>query len=343
MNGRQIVSAALSGKSTSQVGCGPLAVHFCARQAGRSIRDYTTDATALSDSVLFYCEKYRPDVVWISADTWVSAEAMGATVDFPGDEQPMCGVGEPVIQTPADIDRIPPADPQSQGRQPLMLEALERVAQQIGDEVFVVACFDQSPFSLACAMAGINEVMIKLIDDMVMVEALLGRCVEYATAYGLAMADRGAHMLSTGDSPAGMIGPQLYHDVVQPAEQQVFQSIKRHTEAFVSLHICGDTTPLLPAMATSGADVLELDHQVDLAEACRTVGSDVAVWGNLDPVSVLARGDAQTVRDKTNQTIDAVSQAGHKRFILSSGCTLTPDTPEDNLRALFETARQRSL
>ena len=36
----------------------------------------------------------------------------------------------------------------------MMLEALERIRQALGDEVFVVACFDQYPFSLACALMG---------------------------------------------------------------------------------------------------------------------------------------------------------------------------------------------
>ena len=40
-------------------------------------------------------------------------------------------------------------------------------------------------------------------------------------------------------------------------------------------------------MATSGADVLEIDHQVDLAEACRAVPEEIALWGDLDPVGVL--------------------------------------------------------
>ena len=42
-------------------------------------------------------------------------------------------------------------------------------------------------------------------------------------------------------------------------------------------------------MASSGADVLELDHLVDLREACRVVGPDIALWGNLDPVRLLAQ------------------------------------------------------
>ena len=86
---------------------GPLAVHYCAGFSGVSLRAYTTDARTLADCVLRYYERFRPDAVWLSADTWVSAQAMGAAVGFPGDDQPLGGVGEPLVRTREDVDRIP--------------------------------------------------------------------------------------------------------------------------------------------------------------------------------------------------------------------------------------------
>ena len=51
----------------------------------------------------------------------------------------------------------------------------------------------------------------------------------------------------------------------------------------VSLHICGNATPILADMAASGADVLELDHQVDMAAACRIVGPQIGHLGQPRP------------------------------------------------------------
>jgi uroporphyrinogen-III decarboxylase len=93
-------------------------------------------------------------------------------------------------------------------------------------------------------------------------------------------------------------------------------------------------------MADSGADVLELDHQVDLAEACSIVGSDVAIWGNLDPVAVLARGTAAQVCAAASRALDVVRAAGRRRFVLSSGCTLAMETPAENLDTMLQVARQ---
>src|ERR1051326_7610100 len=105
-SGKQLILQALKGVATACPPVGPLAVHYCAGIAGVSLREYTLDSRVLADAVLRYYERFGPDAVWISADTWVSAQAAGASVAFPGEDQPLAGTGEPLIQTAADIDRI---------------------------------------------------------------------------------------------------------------------------------------------------------------------------------------------------------------------------------------------
>jgi uroporphyrinogen decarboxylase len=336
---KEIVQWTLEGREVPRFACGPLAVHYCAGLRGVSLREYTTNARVLSDCILEYHERFRPDAVWVSADTWVTAEAMGATVGFPGENSPLGGMGEALVSTLDDIDRIPSPDPSSQGRMPLMLEALSRVKDALGEEVFIVACFDQYPFSLACATMGIERLMIKLFDDRPFVEALMEKCLEYTTVYAMALGAGGADMLSGGDSPAGLIGPTLYRDVALPFERQVIEKLRSQLTLPVSLHICGDATPILADMASSGANVIELDHQVAIEQACQDVGPEVAIWGNLDPVGLLTHADAPDVRRATGELLDKVRASDHRRFVLSSGCTLAVETPAENLRALFEAAR----
>jgi uroporphyrinogen-III decarboxylase len=147
-------------------------------------------------------------------------------------------------------------------------------------------------------------------------------------------------MLSGGDSPAGLLGPRFYREAALPFEQRLIARLKAETRLPVSLHICGDARPILAPMATSGADILELDSRVSLTDAARRLGPDVALWGNLDPVGLLARGRVTEVRQATRELLHAVRQAQHPRFVLSSGCTLAVETPPENLHALFAAARE---
>lgn len=339
-NSRELVRKALRGEETSRVAIGPLAVHFCAAWSGVSLRDYTLSAKVLADCVLRYYERFRPDAVCLSADTWVTAQAMGAAVAFPGEGQPLSGTGEHLVRSPADLARIPPPDPSRQGRCPMMIEALERVVEALHGEAFVVACFDQYPFSLACALMGVEQLMLALWDDRPAVEALLERCREYTVAYAKALARAGADSLTGGDSPAGLIGPRLFREVALAQQQRVIEEIHASCSLPVSLHVCGNATPFLADLAASGADVLELDHPVDLPAAAAVVGPETTIWGNLDPVGLLVQSRPDAVRKATLDLIGRMATCGHRRFVLSSGCTLAVDTPPENLDAMLQAARE---
>jgi uroporphyrinogen decarboxylase len=339
-NSLQLVQRALAGLEVPRTPVGPLAVHYCARFAGVSLREYTSNARTLADCVLRYHERFEPDAVWLSADTWVTAEAMGAEVAFPGEDQPLSGTGQGRVQCLADIERIPPPDPQRQGRWPLMIEALGYIKQALGRSVALVTCFDQYPFSLACAVMGLESLLMNLEDAPDLVSALLEKCSAYTIAYGRALAEAGADVLSGGDSPAGLLGPKRYREIALPWEQRVISALKKGSSVPVSLHICGQATPLLTDMAQSGADILELDHQVDLARAAQLVGPKIALWGNLDPVGLLAQAAPATVRKSVHTLLQSLKELGQHRFVLSSGCTLAVETPEPNLQAMFDAARE---
>jgi len=338
LTSKALYLAAVQGRPVPRVPVAPLTVHFCARVAGISLHRYTSDAGALADAVIRTYERFRPDAVFVSADTWVSAQAMGARVGPISADQPWGGLGAPSVRSAADLRRIPMPNPETQGRYPLMLAAVRRVVEALGKETAVVACFDQFPFSLAAALMGINEIMLALDDDPALVRALMERCAEYGLAYGRALAAAGADVLTGGDSPAGLIGPKRYREIAWPCEQRLIAGLKAATGKPLALHICGDATPLLADMARSGADILEVDHRTDLATAVRTVGQGIALSGNLDPVGVLARGDPAAVQRAAQHAKAAA--AGHGRFVLSSGCTLAVETPFANVAALVGAARE---
>lgn len=337
MTPKQLFLSALRGEPVPRVPVAPLAVHFCASVTGVSLHRYTSDAAALAEAVLGYYERFRPDAIVLSADTWVSAQAMGATVGPLSEDQPWGGQGEPLVRNLADVQALPSPDVATQGRYPLMLDALRRVVAAVGDEVAVVACFDQYPFSLAAALMGINELMLALEDDPALVRAVMERCHDYALVYGQALAAAGADVLTGGDSPAGLIGPQRYREIALPIERQLIAALKATTGKPVSLHICGNAVPILADMAGSGADLLEIDYRTDLSLACRTVGPEIALWGNLDPVSVLAQGSAHDVRLAAREALAAAKN--HRRFVLGTGCTLAVETPFANVDALIAAAR----
>jgi len=338
MTPRELVKRALVGEPIPRPAVGPLASHYHAAVGGVNLRDYTLKSDVLADCVIQYQRKFQPDAVWMSSDTWVNASALGVPCDFPGDDQPMGGTGEPIVKTAADIDRIPAPDPKTQGRWPLMLDAMRRIRRALPD-VFLIGCFDQYPFSMACCAMGMERVMTEVADDPELVKALMTRCADYTVAYACALAEAGADMLSGGASSGALLGPKLYAEIAAPFERQVIARIKAKTKLPVSLHMCGNAKPVLKTMAGCGSNVLEMDQRTDMRDAVKVIPRNVAIWGNLDPVAVLAHGTPADVVRAVKEYIGIMDAAGHKRYVVSSGCTLAMETPDENLHALINAAK----
>jgi uroporphyrinogen decarboxylase len=92
---------------------------------------------------------------------------------------------------------------------------------------------------------------------------------------------------------------------------------------------------LLPAVAQSGANVLSVDWRVDLTEIRKSLGSKIALQGNVDPAVLL--GPAEKIRAITQDTISSLGGQGH---ILNLGHGILQNTPVENARLFIETGQQ---
>jgi uroporphyrinogen decarboxylase len=75
----------------------------------------------------------------------------------------------------------------------------------------------------------------------------------------------------------------------------------------------------------------------NLAELKRLYGDKIVLKGNLHTTDVMLRGSAADVAAASRKAIDDAAEGG--RFILATGDQCGRDTPDENLRAMIETAR----
>ena len=92
-------------------------------------------------------------------------------------------------------------------------------------------------------------------------------------------------------------------------------------------------------MAESGADVLSVSENVDLANAIDRHGRRVAFQGNVDN---------RLLRDGTYAEIDeaverCVRAGGHQGHILNLGHGVLPDTPFENVRRFINKCKETAL
>ena len=126
-----------------------------------------------------------------------------------------------------------------------------------------------------------------------------------------------------------MIGPLAFEKLVLPCLQRLIAALPTPRV----LSVCGNTNRALALLIEAGAEALSVDQGNDMARSRKLIGRGGLLFGNLDPVALLAEGEEQEVR----RTVSAVIAAGADA--VWPGCDLVPLTPSRNLHALMEEAQ----
>jgi uroporphyrinogen decarboxylase len=331
MTSLERVLAVFEGNRPDRIPVIPIVGQAAAKLNGMTMGEELKSSEVLAGSRITCLERFHYDGIYISADTWVTAEAMGAPVSY-SDDAPVEGT-TPLLGDRNKIDQLKSPDPSQDGRMPLLVKAVEIASRRSKDQFAVIGNFDQSPFSLACALRGINQLMMDLYDEPSFVKKLLEICTESVLRYAKAIAAAGAHILNTGDSPVLLVGPENYENFALPYEQIVFDELKSYGIPS-TLHICGDTTRILELMGKSCAQGIEVDSQVALPLARKSLPEDITLIGNIDPVGVMLEARPEKVTESVHHLLDSSFQLG--KFILSTGCALAPDTSPENVHAMVE-------
>ena len=166
-----------------------------------------------------------------------------------------------------------------------------------------------------------------------MVELSEGACQRYALDW-----------FWTGDDVGGqrgmMMGPEMWRDLVKPELARVFDVGRRHGLP-IAYHSCGGIRPIIPDLIEMGLDVLnpiQCDCPgMDAAELKKDFGKHLTFMGGVDTIGLLPNASADDVRKATRTLIDCMTADGGG-YILAASHTVAPETPPDNIFAMYHEA-----
>jgi MtaA/CmuA family methyltransferase len=212
------------------------------------------------------------------------------------------------------------------------------MAKAAGDRVAVLGWVDM-PFAEACSVCGVAEFLLLLKDNPARAHQILLLLTRIVINFSLAQLEAGAIMIGAGDAATSLISAPDYAEFALPYEQQVCQAI-HDAGGLVKLHVCGSTTHLLEQMATSGADLFNVDHMVPLDRARDAYSAHGRCYkGNLDPVEQLMRASPEQCRTAAHACI---ALAEGTRYMLSAGCEIPAGTPDPVFHAFCEAPKAYS-
>jgi uroporphyrinogen decarboxylase len=255
-------------------------------------------------------------------------------------------IGHPLVgaRTVADIEAYPWPDPGW-----LDVSHVREEARAWGGR-YAVLGGDWSPFYHdAIDLMGMESFMIAMVENPAVVDALLGRMVDYYFRASLRIFEAAADALDVffiGNDFGTQNGPVVGEALFRRYFQTPLARLARLGHDFglkVMMHCCGGFFALIPALIEAGLDGLQAlqPSARDMAPARlkAAFGGRIVFNGCIDTQHWLIEGTPDLARRKTREVLEVMKPGGG--YIASpSHDYLLPETKVENVFALYETVRE---
>ena len=317
------------------------------RQAGRYMEDYRKlraqhgflelckKPDLATEITVTPVQKLQVDAAILFADILLILEPMGVGLEYSKGDGPV--LHHPV-RSGKDVDGLREFDVETELE--YVYEAVKKIRKELKNKVPLVG-FAGAPFTLASYLIEGGGSRHYVHTKRLFYSApeawkrLMERLAKVTGEYLNCQIAAGAQAVQIFDSWAGCLSPADYEQFVQPYTKAVIDSI---TPGVPVINFSTGTAGLLKHVRASGGDVIGLDWRVNLDEGWATVGHDVAVQGNLDPVSLFA-----SPKEIKNRVAEVLRRAGGRPgHIFNLGHGVLPEPPVAHVIAMVEAVHELS-
>ena len=326
MTGKELLIDALKGKTTPRPAWVPFVGVHGGQLVGVGASDYLRSADHIVAGLTKAAELYKPDGLPVAFDLQIEAEVLGCDLNW-AQETPPSVISHPLT---AGLDPSPlPKFSADQGRFLLVLEAVDRVKAQFGEEIGLYGLIT-GPFTLATHLRG-NELFLDMYDDEAGMAKLVDFCADVGIAAADAYLDHGCDVIAVVDPMTSQISPEHFDQFVMAYVNRVFDHV-RGRGGLSSMFVCGDATRNLEKLCQTHADNVSIDENIPL-EMVRDLSraNGKSFGGNLKLTVVLLMGDED---DAKLDAIRCIDIGEHTGFVLAPGCDLPYAVPAGNLQAV---------
>lgn len=352
MNSRERMVNTINGEKTD---CIPAAPHWWGlykfQLAGIAsgyedeYKCWTMNGAALAEVDSLFYETFKPDWFHLSAPI----------MDLPRDESREGRLKElssrlkkldskQVIDEFVELE-FPTAD---EIKKTHMYDHVRLLAQKYGDSVFI-AMNEGNPI---CSILdphghiGFVEGLIALMDNSEMMEYLIFREYDRMLEKMKVLKDYGCHGYIGSETycSADLISPKVYRDIIFPAQKHFYEKT-REIGLVPIVYFLGDILPLIEDINKLGASALLVEESkktfnLDIIEIRKRLSEDITLFGNLDSVYKLLGGSAD---DVAAETVNQLKAARYGRFVMTNGCPIAFNTPDENIKVMINTAHNAQI
>jgi hypothetical protein len=267
----------------------------------------------------------------VPATAYEGVAALGGTLVFPAEHQPMLSNQGRVLEEPEQVDRLEVPDPWKTPRFRRFAEWRGELGRRFGDKAVGGIAGQEGPVTTAGLLRG-ERFFLDCAADPARARRLLEVATDTFIAFTRASREvEGSSPRTVGiaDDYSGLIGPAMWPELVLPCYRRIIDALGpdgcwMHTELVRREHL-----PLLARLPLTGLNFAENQYLTprDMMEA----GPDVP-WGwHILTVSEMQQGTPDSIARRYRELV-----AMGVREVL---CELTVHTPARNVKAFLEVAR----
>lgn len=315
----------------------PVIYEHAARFVGRTPWEVSRNPDLLFEAHRLAYLEYHQEVILVGIDIYnLEAEAYGARVEAcDGDAIP--AIHQPRLSSLEDALRLPPFDPQRDGRIAMSITVAQRLKREFpnADVRIPVA----GPFSIAFNLRGIANLCQDALLRPDLTRRVLLRLAEHQAVLCQAVAQAGLDVAFFESAAAPpILSPRLFREVELPALKRVLDIAAETVGHPVPCIMGGNTTPIVDDLLATGTGYLVCNVETDQATFVRRVTHShphVRIRVNLDPGIV-----ACPEPDRIYRAIDHLLQIvdGRPQCVMGTGA-LPLETPPHNIRLIREYIR----
>ncbi len=331
MNSLQRTEDFIRGMKVDRPPFHPILMRLAAKYAGIKYRDFCLDYTKKVEANIKCASDFSYDWVNVMSDPYAEASAYGVGLSYPENNLPQ--VTQWLINDIKDIDKLKLFNVNDHSRLKSRVNEVREFSRLVGNTQFICG-WVEGPLAEYCDLRDVSPACMDLYENPEEIRKALAIIAENAIIFAEAQVKAGAHCIGMGDAVCSLISPDLYKEFVFPLEKAIVDHI-HSLGAKVKLHICGNTSGILPDMVKTGADIVDIDHLVgSMAGYADLFPEGQVPSGNSDPVSVIMNGSSKVIEESVQQCwIDT-----GKKGIVSAGCEVPPDTDVTNMLAYMKAA-----
>lgn len=324
---------------------GPQAPMWLMRQAGRYLPEYRElraekggfldlvyDADAAAEITIQPIRRFGFDGAILFSDILIVPHAMGQDLEFLAGEGPRLS------------PRLLDAALEGLEAAPQHLEAIYRtvakVKAQLGPETTLLG-FAGSPWTVATYMVAgegsrdQHDTRAMAYRDPGAFQAIIDAIVAVTVEYLAGQIEAGAEAVQLFDSWAGSLAPAEFERWVIAPNAAIVSAVKARFSEVPIIGFPKGSGEKLPAYAReTGVDALGIDETIDPVWAARELPAGMPVQGNIDPLLLLAGGEALD-----NQAVHILESFADRPHVFNLGHGIGQFTPIAHVEQLIATVR----